>query len=132
VFFASQCGKKGDYSHSRTALGIEDENDRRLFSLGAAVEFARANNLLGVFVDADLLVKSLFNFVGSFAHSKLNQIQVPSLIQSIRNVGLLVGVHGVLEKSTPLTTAGLDGCPVDAFLDDGMVVYLDYSTREVT
>jgi hypothetical protein len=56
VFFVSRCGKINTYTPSPTALGAEEENDPRQSSIGAAVEFARINNLLGVFVDADLLV----------------------------------------------------------------------------
>lgn len=41
-------------------MGTEDGSDQRIYSVGAAVEFARTNNLLGIFVDADLLVTSLF------------------------------------------------------------------------
>ncbi|KAJ7781570.1 cyclin-dependent protein kinase inhibitor [Mycena metata] len=97
VFFASQCGKK-----------------QRLTSVGAAVEFARANNLLGIFVDADLLM------------------QVPSLIDGIRNAGLLIGINGASEISEPLTSASvIEGTPVDAFVRDGMVFYVDHSMREL-
>lgn len=56
VFLVSRCGKSSTYTPSPTALGSEEENDPRLSSIGAAVEFARINNLLGVFADADLLV----------------------------------------------------------------------------
>jgi hypothetical protein len=41
---------------------VDEESDDRLRSLGAAVEFAKDNNLLGIFVDAELLV-SAFLFV---------------------------------------------------------------------
>ena len=56
VFFASQCGQKGSVTPSRTALSVADVTDRRLTCLGAAVKFAKKNNLLGVFVDAAVLV----------------------------------------------------------------------------
>ena len=56
VFFAAQCGEVNRSSPSDTALSTKDTNDRRLSSLSAAVEFAKDNNLLGIFVDADLLV----------------------------------------------------------------------------
>jgi hypothetical protein len=36
----------------------EGETDNRLLSVGAAVEFATTNNLLGIFVDDDLLVNA--------------------------------------------------------------------------
>lgn len=44
---------------SPTALGPDDVDDRRLCSVGAAVDWAKANNLLGVFLDGDLLVSSI-------------------------------------------------------------------------
>lgn len=62
VFFASQCGQKGSITPSRTALSVEHVTDRRLTCLGAAVKFSKKNNLLGVFVDAAVLV-SLANDV---------------------------------------------------------------------
>jgi hypothetical protein len=39
-------------------LGIEDATDGRLACLGAAVNFSKKNNLLGVFIDAATLVSS--------------------------------------------------------------------------
>ncbi|KAJ7507446.1 hypothetical protein B0H11DRAFT_1967103, partial [Mycena galericulata] len=113
VFFASQCGKKQAYAHRLSFTGEGDE-DGRTTSVGAAVEFARANNLLGIFVDADLLM------------------QVPSLIDGIRNAGLLIGINGASENSEPLTSASaIEGTPVDAFVRDGMVFYVDHSMREL-
>ncbi|KAJ6627519.1 cyclin-dependent protein kinase inhibitor [Mycena sp. CBHHK59/15] len=107
VFFASQCGK---HDHPNRI----DHEDWRTSSVGAAVEFARANNLLGVFVDAELLM------------------QVPSLIDGIRNAGLLIGINGASETSEPLTSSSaIEGTPVDAFVRDGMVFYVDHSMREL-
>ena len=57
VFFASQCGKKQNQPNHLSLT--EDVEEWRTASVGAAVEFARANNLLGIFVDADLLVMLL-------------------------------------------------------------------------
>lgn len=111
VFFASHCGKKDIFLSSPSPFTLEDEDDGRFCSLGEAVEFARINNLLGVIVDADLL------------------LQVPSLVQGIKNVGLLAGIHGTSERSTPLTTGG-DGS-VDVYLSDGFAVYLDHSMQEI-
>lgn len=56
VFFGSQCGEKSPFVPSPTALSIADVTDRRLFSLDAAVEFAKENNLLGVLLNAEALV----------------------------------------------------------------------------
>ncbi|KAJ6539036.1 cyclin-dependent protein kinase inhibitor [Mycena capillaripes] len=113
VFFASQCGKKQAQPNHFSFAG-EDAEDWRTTSVGAVVEFARANNLLGIFVDADLLM------------------QVPSLIDGIRNAGLLIGINGASEVSEPLTSASaIEGTPVDAFVRDGMVFYVDHSMREL-
>ncbi|KAF7355038.1 Ankyrin repeat protein nuc-2 [Mycena sanguinolenta] len=106
VFFASQCGKKN--------CSCPDIEDWRTTSVGAVVEFARGNNLLGIFVDAGLLM------------------QVPSLIDGIRNAGLLIGINGASEISEPLTSASaIEGTPVDAFVRDNMVFYVDHSMREL-
>ncbi|KAF8916800.1 hypothetical protein CPB85DRAFT_252669 [Mucidula mucida] len=114
VFFASHCGKEDIFLSSPSPFTGEPDNDR-FYGLGAAVEFARINNLLGVFVDADLL------------------LQVPSLIHGIKNVGLLVGIHGTSERSVPLTTAisGADANTVDAYLSDGIAVFVDHSTEDI-
>ncbi|RDB20514.1 Ankyrin repeat protein nuc-2 [Hypsizygus marmoreus] len=115
VFFVSRCGKNNAYTSSPTALGAEEDSDPRLSSIGSAVQFARINNLLGVFVDADLL------------------IQVPSLIHGIRNAGLLVGTHGESENLGILSasTSGIEGTPVDAVLGGGRVVFADNSMQEL-
>ncbi|KIK65608.1 hypothetical protein GYMLUDRAFT_363223 [Collybiopsis luxurians FD-317 M1] len=56
VFLASHCGKNVDRTTRPIGFDSGDNKDRRLSSLAATVEFARMNNLLGVFVDATLLV----------------------------------------------------------------------------
>lgn len=58
VFFASQCGGTGGEVPSVPAASMQNAIDRRLSTLAAAVEFAKANNLLGVLVEAQLLVRS--------------------------------------------------------------------------
>lgn len=60
VFLASLCGESAHQRPSATALGTDDVYDYRFASLGAAVEFAKQNNLLGVLLDASLLVCLLF------------------------------------------------------------------------
>lgn len=70
VFFASECGGgtgTGDSrgfvgSTSKTARGSAGD-DLRTCSIGAAVQFAKSNNLLGIFIDADLLVCRHFQFL---------------------------------------------------------------------
>ncbi|KAF8211453.1 cyclin-dependent protein kinase inhibitor [Mycena galopus ATCC 62051] len=115
VFFASQCGKKQSQSQPAHFCSLqEDVEDWRTTSVGAVVEFARGNNLLGIFVDAGVLM------------------QVPSLIDGIRNAGLLIGINGASEISEPLTSvSAIEGTPVDAFVRDGMVFYVDHSMREL-
>ena len=56
VFFASQCGRTCPRRPSATALSIDDAKDYRLSSLNCAVELCKANNMLGLLLDAELLV----------------------------------------------------------------------------
>ena len=56
VFLASQCGKDGITEVADPLELGSAGDDQRTLSIGAAVEFAKSNNLLGVFLDADLLV----------------------------------------------------------------------------
>lgn len=58
-------------------------------------------------------------------------MQVPSLIDGIRNAGLLVGAHGEARTLERLnTTSDIDGTPVDASLGEGKVVFTDRSVQE--
>jgi CDK inhibitor PHO81 len=122
VFFASQCGQKGSVTPSRTTLSIEDARDRRLTCLGAAVNFSKKNNLLGVFIDAAVLVTSdsvVQLDLGAYCFS---QVQVPSLIDAIRDAGLVVCVYG----ASDMLDTGAEGSRVDAFLQGGMVIYKEH------
>ena len=72
--------------------------------------------------------------VDSETHS-LVQVQVPSLVDGIRNVELLVGVHGassekLVQGNTSVTSDG-DYSLVDASIHDGVISFVDYSRREV-
>lgn len=59
VFFATGCGWENTSWPSPTALGYRDaDGDQRLGSMASAVNFAKSNNLLGVMLEADLLVNS--------------------------------------------------------------------------
>jgi len=117
VFFGCVCGKDVLHLPSPTAWG-SGSNPRRISSVGAAIEFAKANNLLGIFIDADLLV------------------QVPSLVDGIRSVELLVGVHGASSEkliqgnNTSVTSDG-DYSLADASIHDGVMSFVDYSRREI-
>jgi len=112
VFLASECGMRSRFPPGPTALGPEDVNDRRLSSISTAVDWAKTNNLLGVFLDADLLTK------------------VPSLIQGVKDLGLLIGVYGQREQTLSLSkTMHSDATAIDAFFQDGVVSFLDHSAR---
>ena len=65
VFFGCVCGKDGLHLPSPTTAWGSGSNPRRISSVGAAIEFAKANNLLGIFIDADLLVRSHWHLCAS-------------------------------------------------------------------
>lgn len=112
VFLASQCGEHSRALPSATALGIDDVQDYRFSSLDAAVEFSKSNNLLGVLLDAGLLA------------------QVPSLIQGVKDLGLLVGTFGAQEDLARLpTSSDTDPNGIDAALQDGVLSYFNYYKR---
>ena len=63
------------------------------------------------------------------------KVQVPSLVDGIRNVELLVGVHGassekLVQGNTSLMSDG-DYNLADASIHDGVISFVDYSRREV-
>lgn len=58
VFLSSRCGKNNLHLPACSYQMVDENQDDRLRSVSAAVEFAKDNNLLGVFVDAELLVRS--------------------------------------------------------------------------
>ncbi|KAF9782625.1 hypothetical protein BJ322DRAFT_1008673, partial [Thelephora terrestris] len=58
VFFASLCGRKVGGNLSSTVLAHTEDGDERSSSLESAVRFSKANNLLGVSVEADILVNN--------------------------------------------------------------------------
>ncbi|RPD67076.1 hypothetical protein L227DRAFT_582465 [Lentinus tigrinus ALCF2SS1-6] len=112
VFLASQCGETSRGLPSATALDTDDVHDHRLWSLDAAVEFSKMNNLLGVFLDAGLLAR------------------VPSLIQGVKDIGLLVGTFGLLEDVERLpTSASAEANGIDAALHDGVLTYFNHKQR---
>jgi CDK inhibitor PHO81 len=57
VFFASYCGLSRSNSEGRMVAANRVEEDRRCTSIREAVKFAKANNLLGVMLDATILVR---------------------------------------------------------------------------
>ncbi|KAH9943358.1 cyclin-dependent protein kinase inhibitor [Epithele typhae] len=112
VFFASQCGETSRAAPSAIALTTEDVHDFRLWSLDAAVEFSKMNNLLGVLLDASFLART------------------PSLIQGVKDFGLLVGTFGVREDIERLpTSTGAEASGLDAALHDGVLTYFNPRQR---
>ena len=129
VFLASLCGEPSVARPSATALGTDDVYDYRFASLGAAVEFAKQNNLLGVLLDAGLLVSCPFLRLSSY-NSYWQQVRVPSLIQGVKDLGLLVGTFGTTEDVGRLpTSSGTDAFGIDAALQDGVLTYFDHNKR---
>lgn len=115
VFFASRCGGGGSSNPtapgadtSKTARGSAGD-DQRTHSIGAAVEFAKSNNLLGVFIDAEFLIR------------------VPSVVDGIRSAELIVGVLGSPEKFSQLTSADCESHAVDAYFHSGTMSFIDRS-----
>ncbi|KAI0921288.1 hypothetical protein AcW2_006306 [Taiwanofungus camphoratus] len=112
VFLASQCGEPSHSLPSRTALCMADVCDYRFSSLNSAIDFSKSNNLLGVILDASLLAR------------------VPSLIQGVKDLGLLVGTFGAKEDMSKLhASSDTDANGIDAALQDGVLTYFDYYKR---
>ncbi|KZT54525.1 SPX-domain-containing protein [Calocera cornea HHB12733] len=85
----------------------ESQSDKRCLSVGAAVNFAKANNLLGVTLNASLLRR------------------VPSLIRGIKALGVIMAAFGERDDIRVLPTSGPEGSAVDAILQDGVFMYMD-------
>jgi CDK inhibitor PHO81 len=112
--------------------GAEYDADRRVSGVGMAVEFAKSNNLLGIFVHEDTLVSFPISWFTRFLHN-LSQMQVPSLISAIRSSSLLVCVHKISEQPSSLVISSeIEGSPVDAFGAPGRVVFIDHSMPNYT
>ncbi|KAI5479290.1 CDK inhibitor PHO81 [Pseudohyphozyma bogoriensis] len=86
VFFASYCGLSRSSPEGRMVPANRVEDDRRCTSIREAVKFAKANNLLGIMLDATILV------------------QVPSVIQTAKEHGLLITTFGTTSR-VPLADA---------------------------
>ncbi|KZO92190.1 hypothetical protein CALVIDRAFT_315421 [Calocera viscosa TUFC12733] len=109
VLFASNCGVAHASVNSAIAHFVPDESqsDKRCLSVGAAVNFAKANNLLGVTLKASLLRR------------------VPSLIRGIKALGVIMAAFGEWDDVRVLPTSGPEGSAVDAILQDGVFMYMD-------
>ncbi|KAF9008793.1 cyclin-dependent protein kinase inhibitor [Cyathus striatus] len=112
VFFASHCGNESLEAPSITAYGSAGK-EKRVSSIGGAVEFAKANNLLGIFVDGSLLTR------------------VPSLADGIRSASLLIGIIGSKEKVTEIkANSETSGNFADAVVANGVVSFINHSISE--
>ncbi|CAH7670007.1 hypothetical protein PPACK8108_LOCUS4678 [Phakopsora pachyrhizi] len=92
VFFTSHCGVSGWNRNDGQLIvfpASDIEVDRRCSSILEAAKFAKANNLLGVRLNATLVLR------------------VPSLIQSAKENGLFVATFG--EESNETVELGVDG-----------------------
>lgn len=59
------------------------------------------------------------------------QIRVPSTVDGIRSAELIVGVLGSPEKFSQLTSDDNERHAVDAYFDDGIVSFIDRSTKDL-
>lgn len=57
------------------------------------------------------------------------QVQVPSLIQGVKDTGLLVGAFGPVDMASLLSGASPPIPHVDAILVDGVLSYIEHSMR---
>jgi hypothetical protein len=84
--------------------------------------------VIGVLLDAELLVSSALSS-WSPNTERAAQAKVPSVMQGIKNTGLLVGTFGTQDQMTYLSSSSMDGTSVDAILRDGLFVCLEQSMR---
>lgn len=68
MFFSSRCGKTNQHLPTKSYEMVDEEYDQRLQSVGAAVELAKDNNFLGIFVDAELLVRASLSLSSQHSH----------------------------------------------------------------
>lgn len=132
VFLASQCGQSTSNPPSATIISVSDAHDYRLSSLGAAVEWCKMNNMLGLLLNAELLVSSTLLHLRHVSHWRvppyvLIQYKIPPLIQGVRDFGLLVGIFGEPQHLTTLSAH--DSYAVDACLQHGIMTFIDHSKR---
>ncbi len=69
----SECGLQPCTTSIPTALTVADVDDRRVVSIGAAADWAKMNNLLGVFLRSDLLVRLVLSLLGSYRADTANE-----------------------------------------------------------
>ena len=78
-----------------------EQADIRCLSVREAVNFARSNNLLGVILEASILAS------------------VPSLVQSVKDAGLILATFGRPRDVAILRAGTADGPTIDAYAIDG-------------
>ncbi|KAH7100602.1 hypothetical protein BKA62DRAFT_639662 [Auriculariales sp. MPI-PUGE-AT-0066] len=100
VFFASACGSQQQTSWLEHPI----PEDRRCRSLGAAVEFASSNNLLGIIIPSTLIA------------------EVPALAAGVKQHGLMLATYGSQEALQFADHA-------DAILSNGVFSVPDNSRR---
>ena len=95
-------------------------------SVRQAVNFARSTNLLGVILEASTLVSRaclpdprLVIVLMYGLPCCVFQARVPSLVASVKDVGLLLATFGASGDVGALRVGAADGRTVDAFVIDG-------------
>ncbi|TRM68445.1 hypothetical protein BD626DRAFT_481753 [Schizophyllum amplum] len=91
--------KQPNYPVFFSTQPVSASDNRPTLSIGEAVDFARSNNLLGIFADGNMLAR------------------VPSLMDAVRDAGLLLGSHSRQDEHL------ID--LVDAYMDEGLLVYAE-------
>jgi CDK inhibitor PHO81 len=99
------------------------EDDRRCTSIREACSFARANNLLGVNESLFLLLGIVDPSLVQVMLDERTLIRVPSLVDSIKEYGLLVITFGPSEGTEK--TLGSDAHSVDGVLSMASNDFLD-------
>lgn len=102
-----------------TAIG-----DLRQGSISGAVDFAKENNLLGILVDARLIVSRFIVYSWTQLTTDLvSQHQVPSIVQAVRDANILLGSFGLADPVTSGFPVNPDMEPLnlDATLAQGVL-----------
>ncbi|GJJ07584.1 hypothetical protein Clacol_001787 [Clathrus columnatus] len=107
VFFATDCGIwKLLPEHGLVCDGNVEREDRRCQSVAAAVDFAKWNNLLGILINGSILAK------------------VPSLTQTIKDSGLLLGA---IDSTSHVNQSDIG--ILDAVSRFGTLTFADHTLR---
>lgn len=112
-------------------LPDEEESDNRCRSVGAAVQFAKSNNLLGVILNANLLVSlRSATVIGITDTCTFSKAAIPSLVQGAKEHGVVLvafGSHSQLGKLDNVFAGSPPDTPrIDAKLNDGVLSYIEH------